>query len=254
MFRFLICSRVAHKTGRKLASAITDRQGTPCYYYNYNTPPHPDQLHVRWGSHRATSNNCLNRQDAVVLASNKLAALSVMSEAAVPTPRLFGIDAFYERLEVRRIFRKRNRHAGNDDPYIVEAGEPADRARAAPYDYALEYIATASEYRVHVFDKAVLRVQEKRPNGDGEPDPDIRSASRGWGLRARNDLFDDADLTRPAIRAVEALGLHFGAVDILRGIDGNHYVIEVNTAPGLNNNGIALYADALVGWGNARMA
>jgi glutathione synthase/RimK-type ligase-like ATP-grasp enzyme len=43
----------------------------------------------------------------------------------------------------------------------------------------------------------------------------------------------DEGLREISSRAVDALGLDFGAVDILRGCDGRHYVLECNTAPGV---------------------
>jgi glutathione synthase/RimK-type ligase-like ATP-grasp enzyme len=40
-----------------------------------------------------------------------------------------------------------------------------------------------------------------------------------------------------------ALGLDFGAVDIIQDDGGNFYVLEVNTAPGLEGQTIKSYAE-----------
>jgi glutathione synthase/RimK-type ligase-like ATP-grasp enzyme len=49
-----------------------------------------------------------------------------------------------------------------------------------------------------------------------------------------------------AKKAVESLGLTFGAVDIGRKADNSLIVLEVNRAPGLEGNTINAYANAIV--------
>ena len=48
-----------------------------------------------------------------------------------------------------------------------------------------------------------------------------------------------------AIRATRALGLNFGAVDIIRDINNNSFVLEVNTAPGLEGLTLINYTNAI---------
>jgi glutathione synthase/RimK-type ligase-like ATP-grasp enzyme len=47
-----------------------------------------------------------------------------------------------------------------------------------------------------------------------------------------------------AIKAVAALGLDFGAVDVILGRDGQFYVLEVNTACGLEERTADKYVEA----------
>ena len=42
---------------------------------------------------------------------------------------------------------------------------------------------------------------------------------------------------------IKALKLDFGAVDIIRAKNGKLYVLEVNTAPGLEERKLQIYAD-----------
>src|SRR5438128_1815189 len=86
MIRFIVCSRVAHLSGHRLANQITALQGHKCYYYNRDAILHPEMRHVRYGSRRVTSENCLNRRAAVQRASNKLGALQLFHEHGVPVP------------------------------------------------------------------------------------------------------------------------------------------------------------------------
>jgi glutathione synthase/RimK-type ligase-like ATP-grasp enzyme len=52
--------------------------------------------------------------------------------------------------------------------------------------------------------------------------------------------------------ALDAIGLDFGAVDILVGMDNQVYVLEVNTAPGVLASHaeptLAILADRMVAW------
>jgi D-alanine-D-alanine ligase-like ATP-grasp enzyme len=51
-----------------------------------------------------------------------------------------------------------------------------------------------------------------------------------------------------SVEAVAALGLDFGAVDIIEDKEGNFYVLEINTAPGLEGHTVTSYAKAFHGY------
>lgn len=113
-------------------------------------------------------------------------------------------------------------------------------------------IVNDGEYRVHVFRGDVILYQKKsrRVGEDGQVEvaegerADIRNLASNWIYRTGNlePLERVEDL---AVEAVDALGLDFGAVDIIKDTDGNVYVLEVNTAAGLGN------ADSLEAYTNA---
>jgi hypothetical protein len=248
MIRFVVCSRVSHPSGRRLADQITVEQGRKCYYYNRNPIPHPELRHVRYGSRRATSENCLNRLEAVQRASNKLGALQLFGDHGVPIPPHLQVGGYAEVENYRRIFRKNERHAGNDNPLIVEPNEVVDLAHANTFDYCMECINVAREFRVHVFREAAIIYQEKLPRKGVQQHPYIRSSNRGWRLVKCKNPFPNGSLAIPAVQAVAALGLDFGAVDVLMDPTGHFDVVEVNTAPGLNEQKASRYAKAMVEW------
>ena len=66
------------------------------------------------------------------------------------------------------------------------------------------------------------------------PDMFIRSNHMGWKFVPVQEEGYNNELNDVAVKAVEALGLNFGAVDCCTDIEGNAYVIEVNTGPGLS--------------------
>lgn len=103
-------------------------------------------------------------------------------------------------------------------------------------------IANAGEYRVHVFNGRVILYQKKsrRVDDDGNvvtaegAEADVRNLESNWVYRTGNlRRLERVELL--AIDAVRALGLDFGAVDIIMDGEGAVYVLEVNTAPGLGN-------------------
>lgn len=251
MIHYLKCSRRSHLTGRLIATAITQSQGAKCVYCNRDTPAQPELRHVRWGSRVPTSDNGINLLSGVRIASNKLMALVRLKSSEVLIPTLFMTNEFESIANVRRIFRKGSRQDANDDPYFVAANELPNPSRAADYDYALEHIPSDNEYRVDIFGDHPIKFQKKIPLWGLNPSSDVRSSSLGW-TTAILKAPPRADLIEVAARAVSSLGLHFGAVDILEGKDGQLYVLEVNTAPGMGTDGARLYAQKFVEWDRAQ--
>src|SRR5690606_2377172 len=59
---------------------------------------------------------------------------------------------------------------------------------------------------------------------------------------------EEAALQALALRAFDALGASgWGRVDIMRGHDGAHWLLEVNTAPGMTSHSLVPKAAAAVG-------
>jgi len=110
------------------------------------------------------------------------------------------------------------------------------------------------EYRVHVFDGEVILYQKKSRRVDEETGEvitaegeaaDVRNLASNWIYRTGNlnklDRVEDL-----AVEAIQALGLDFGAVDIIMDNDGDVFVLEVNTAPGLGNTDtLEAYVEAI---------
>ena len=130
--------------------------------------------------------------------------------------------------------RLNSHHGGND---LID---PSDNP-----DFYVKKVNITREWRVHSFDGRSIRAAEKveREDFEGTPHPWIRSYDLGWRFSYRDGAVRQAhrDL---AHRAVRALGLTFGAVDIGE-VDGNLIVIEVNRAPGLDGTTPERYARAI---------
>jgi hypothetical protein len=111
-----------------------------------------------------------------------------------------------------------------------------------------KYIKKKAEYRVHVaFDK-IIDIQQKKKRTDfvGEPNYLVRNHHNGW-VYCREGITPPTGIEQQALLAVRALGLHFGAVDIIYNEHHNKcYVLEVNTAPGVEGTTLEKYANSFV--------
>lgn len=108
-----------------------------------------------------------------------------------------------------------------------------------------------TEFRIHVVDGKVILSQVKlRKEGHAENPASntiVRNVASGWvyGVNTVEEAEGIAEVREAAIKAVEAFGLDFGAVDLVYKHDTKvPYVLEINTAPGLADEGSALEAYA----------
>lgn len=121
--------------------------------------------------------------------------------------------------------------------------EPEDHLTAAPL--YVKYVPKKQEYRVHVCGGEAVDVQRKARRKDVEDD------AINWKIRNHDNGFifarNEGDVTPPdviaqAVRSVNALGLAFGAVDVIfNEKEQKAYVLEVNTAPGLSGTTLEGY-------------
>lgn len=113
-------------------------------------------------------------------------------------------------------------------------------------DYWVKKESITREFRVHSFRGASIRAGIKKAVSD-QSHQWIRSLDAGWKISYDGVTIRQAhrDL---AHKAVQALALDFGAVDIAERADGSLIVLEVNRAPGLDGGTITAYADAVRKW------
>lgn len=109
-----------------------------------------------------------------------------------------------------------------------------------------------TEFRIHVVRGQVILVQAKLRREGAAEQPGynsiIRNVGSGW-IYAVNNVPEAGRgaAEQAALRAVAACGLDFGAVDVVWKEDTDRaYVLEINTAPGLDEEGSALtnYSEA----------
>ncbi len=127
----------------------------------------------------------------------------------------------------------------------IKINEPENLGYAPLYTYLL---TPATEYRVHVFNGEIIDYTKKiKRTEDGiksrvEGDL-IKNKEAGWEYL--RDVEPRPSVQELAINTIKALGLDFGAVDIIRHHRIN-YVLEVGTASGLSPMGVEAYGEAIL--------
>ncbi len=218
-------------------------------------------LNVNWGcgdpeavSRAVIGGRILNLRTGT--ATNKLEAFRAMISQNIPIPE-FTTNRARATLWVQQGSRVYCRtmlrgHSGED---IVMADQDNPPVHAALYT---REVVKRHEFRFHVMDGVVIDGVRKAFRSDvpiAERDRTIMNHAAGSVfIRSGNSLtraHSDQDLQTMCINAVSAVGLDFGAVDVMSDGEGNYYVLEVNTAPGLEATTLERYADGLTAMHNS---
>jgi len=223
----------------------------------------PDNVIINWGcserpAHIPEDAFVLNQFDAVALASNKLKAFKEFSDSGVTAPySTESIDIAYNLVKEGRVLVARTILNGHGGKGIVLIDSPDEFVKAPLYTV---YVPKKSEYRVHVIGTRVVDVtrkvlREDHPNKGGV-NWRIRNHDNGFIFTRTNKNFYNGagepsleincchpKVKREAVRATQALGLDFGAVDVIWNQKNEAaYVLEVNTAPGISETATDIYA------------
>ncbi len=219
----------------------------------------PSDLIINWGNSaeaaRATLNNDGGR---LVQATNKLEFFRKL-EGKPYLPRFWTSqqdipdDAF--PVVCRQVLQ------GHSGAGIVVAN---DRDSLVPCSLYTEYVKKKHEYRVHVGRTrtwvgdndhepensgwqdvySVISVQQKKRRHD-HPDPNwqVRNHANGF-IYARSNVNPPASVLEVAKDVLKELGLDFGAVDVIwNEHESKAYVLEINTAPGLEGSTVGDYKE-----------
>jgi len=232
-----------YKMGSKSAKAISYYLGCKGLYTDTRSKfigRVGDKI-INWGNSSGISNDrgvtYINKPSAVKLASNKLATFKMLDGHV-------SIPEYYTELPPinDNIYVARTTLYGHSGEGIVVGA--SDFLPYAPL--YTKYIKKVSEYRVIVVGSRAIDTKKKLKKRDyeGERDKYIWNHSNGY-VFARDGFVLPDDVSTMAIKAVITLGLDFGAVDIIEDEDSNFYILEVNTAFGIEGQTLQLVCDAL---------
>lgn len=257
-----------YRQGSKGAKALATALGGKVLKLEGSTfIPKAGDVVINWGNVDPSENVlcCLNDGSGAYLlnypslirkASNKLVFFQTMAkheETKGLTPRFWENqndipdDAF--PIVCRTVL------AGHSGDGIVIAATRGDLVPAPLY---VEYVKKQDEYRIHVgMDylaltgdapkvPMVISVQRKARRTevpDNEVNWQIRNHQNGF-VYVRQGVNPPASVVEAAKKAIFASGLDFGAVDVIWNAQkGRAYVLEINTAPGLEGQTVTDYAD-----------
>ena len=225
-----------------------------------HSPRRENKVVIVWGAKPDSSLNYsrhkwINTIDSVNRNRHKYNSLHIMGDYGVSVPKSLNnySDDIYDTLmnECRAIIGRRYYHQGGTEFHVCLSKMDINRARDNGADYFIKYIPKRNEFRFHIMDRKVIRVSQKVRKTELEEgesyDDQCWSHNKGWrfrGLRLDNPLITE-DLKRESIRSLEALGMDFGAVDIIEDEDGKPFVLEINSAPGLEGTTLDIYVREL---------
>jgi hypothetical protein len=115
----------------------------------------------------------------------------------------------------------------------------------------VQYKKKKQEFRVHVFKdghtyKVIDVTQKKKRKGFENVNTKIRNHKNGW-VYAREDIIEPQDLRTQALNTCWCLDLTFAAVDLIYNeYENKCYVLEVNTAPGIDGTTLEKYTEAFI--------
>lgn len=218
---------IASKKTRKSAAALKEKLEELDY----------DGPQINWGFSGSTKTDVINKPRAVALAVNKRLALEELDDEGVLT-LLVDTD---DHIEFPLLGRPDNHSMGRWF-YVCHNREDmrqAMRKKRHPATHFQTYLTDFREFRVHIVNGESIKISEKIGGGNYHS---------GATYQYPQDFDHKKSLRVAAQKAVDALGLDFGAVDVVWH-DNKPYTLEVNTAPRLTDeysDTLERYADAFV--------
>lgn len=254
MFRVL-----PYRVGSRSARALAESLGGRVLRLRGSTwRPRNNDIVINWGNTEPPQFPCtvLNGR-GIRQASNKLHFFNAMRNDADRIPI---IPSFWTRQQdipddafpivCRTVL------AGHSGAGIVLANSRNDLVAAPLY---VQYIKKEAEYRIHVgkishgfafrrdnpFREEIVIISEQRKvrRADHDnPNWQIRNHANGF-IFQRNDIQVPECVREVARQAMQQLEIDFGAVDVIYNRHQNRaFVLEVNTAPGLEGTTVTDYA------------
>lgn len=191
---------------------------------------------LRWGFSEEVPNcgDILNSLPAIKACIDKKHMLEVLAMNKIEVPKFYTDNLDYN-IDKGLYIRGKNNSIRFDTRPLS-----GDKYATLPVPYKRR------EYRLHIFDGQIFAMYEKLPH-----DNTIRPRL----FKADNCKFSKVDPSYSicneigqsiAIKAVKALGLVYGAVDLIRTQNGKKYVVcEVNSSSGLNSENVIRLCDLI---------
>lgn len=215
--------------------------------------PSEKDLIINWGASKLyvdrKTARVLNAPEKLDKTINKL----FFFRYATTSPEL-NVPTFFTDKATARRFLDQNPDAllvartiltGHEGNGIVLCGSKDDLPDCKLYTV---YVKKKAEYRVHIFNGAVIDVIQKKRKRSSEGDSRIRNTANGY-VFCRLDIYTPPGVLSQASISMKHFGLDFGAADVLwNEHQQNAYVLEINSAPGLEGTTLDKYVEAFQGY------
>lgn len=214
-----ICKRIAAVSDGKIV-AICDKGDLPEYF---------DGTLIRWDSKlQCAADKTVNSADAVRLSRNKKKSRIALA-GICPTTWIHLKDIRYPCVV------RPQRHFGGMNFWVCRNQDEALAAirKCRPnHWYASELIKKSTEFRVFVLGGKVFKVV-RRYRDDGKVDAPWNFHNGGKSVRVKSDSWNKR-VVEISVEAARRVNLDLCAVDVIVDKEGCPYVLELNTAPGLD--------------------
>jgi len=250
--------KIASRSAKVLAQSLDVLR---CNLHNTRFRPRDRDIIINWGSSYWPFDTgvVLNKPISVRFAANKITALGIMRDAEVSViPFTLHKAEAVAWLEGGSYVYERHSIFGHGGYGIRVVHTVADLTIGTSVELYTKGIPIRREYRVHVFNGEIIDHVQKRRCLDADTNSVseyIRNHTQGW-VFVRGGFDRLTEVEEQAIKAVKALGLDFGAVDIIvEKHTGLCFVLEVNTAMGMDagSTTLAKYTSAFNKYLNRRI-
>lgn len=238
-----------YKQGSKSAKALADALGGKVLKLEGSKfKPKDGDVIINWGCTIANASTALNGDlGPLKEATNKLLFFKNMAEKAPGlTPKFWTKKEDIPHEEYPIVCR--TILSGHSGAGIVISDLPADAPTCQLY---VKYEKKKDEYRVHCgkiplgdhFGYVIISVQRKAKRlGAEDVNWKVRSHDNGF-VFIRNNISPPPRVLEVALESFKASSLDFGAIDVIWNDKKEQaYVLEINTAPGLEGQTITDYA------------
>jgi glutathione synthase/RimK-type ligase-like ATP-grasp enzyme len=250
----------AYRAGSVSAAGLANALGVLRISHNNSRYRGTDKKRViNWGATTMPesvlqSGLILNPPEKVRNASNKRVFFESVTAAGDSGPRIpdwttsASEAASWLRNDECKIVFARTVLAGHSGEGIVEYEDAALLEEQPDNVLYVKYVPKRHEYRVHVSRRdGVFSVQRKARRHDfEEPNFRIRNHGNGFIYAREGVVLPSEDAEAQAVKALEVTGLDFGAVDLIYNERRDlSYVLEINSAPGLEGTTVLEYQEAI---------
>lgn len=251
-----------YKMGSRSCSALSEALESPQIRHNRSKFKGASyKTVINWGAgsidNKETSRGrVLNKPSVVTVVANKLRFFEHQSRSSTPARLVpwttdIKVAEGWLREKATVVVRKSLQGHSGHGIIIVEPGDTHPSGREVKLPSAplyTQYVPKDSEFRIHIMGGKVIFRQKKIKNPEiSEPKTwKVRSHDNGFVFQ-HNDLEVPKDVEVQALLAFNNSGLDFCGVDVVYNNKRRKaYVLEINSAIGMEGETIQVYKDAFV--------
>ena len=211
--------------------------------------PRASDIVINWGAARVPSRYpvTFNKPEAVAVCCSKTRTYQALQAAGVPTLDWTTSPDVASRWLTSGyvVYHRATDHGSRGRGITVLQPYTTIHESLRNVGFFTKGVSNAREFRVYVVRDTVTTILEKRRRNGVAANPHVRSYQNGYVFcRNHRGPIPRETITQTGIKALKALGLDFGGIDLLLKEDDSVVVLEVNSAPGIEGTALREMCDA----------